>query len=159
IHTARIQPGPSRYRRTGPCCGFGGAAWTSWCSVVSVTSPLRGQELDEGVELLVGDARERRHDVLRIPRLHVTIRIDDRLLDELVERLVRRLRVLRKLVEIRADLAGRAGGLEGVASRTLVLLEDGGACSVAVRGAHRARLLVQPGVEGGRLHDDRGRPH
>src|SRR5581483_4322518 len=121
IHAARIQPAWKSSRNAVPRGRLGGAACVWWSAVVDVTassSPLLAgldQILDERVELVLRQARERRHHVLRVARLRVRIRVDDRRPDECLERLLRLGRVLRQLVEVGADLGGRAGGGERVA--------------------------------------------
>src|SRR5579864_4014396 len=83
------------------------------------------QILDERVELRLRQARERRHHVLREAGLHVGVRVDDRGVDELLERLLRLGGPLRQRVEVGADLAGRARGGERVAGAARLVLEDG----------------------------------
>src|SRR5947209_19560536 len=82
----------------------------------------------EGVELLLRDrlAEGRGHDVLRVAGRDVCVRVGDRRPDERRERLLRALRLGRQLVEVRADLAGRARRAERVAGRPPVVLEDRG---------------------------------
>src|SRR4051812_9965729 len=128
IQAPRRSPGPRSSRRQPPV-GLG-ACWRSWAAAVVVT--LRSflllvtrflrrldEERDEGVELRL---RQRlpecpRHDVLLVAGLGVGVRVDDRLVDERPERLVRRLCVRDEVVEVRPDLARRVGGAQRVAAR------------------------------------------
>src|SRR5215471_18955843 len=97
IQSARRRP--ARVSRRQPPPAAGGACWTSWVAAVVVTfwsSLLRllarlDQEPHQGVQLRLRErlAEVRRHEVLGIPRLDVRIRVDDRLVDERGERLVR----------------------------------------------------------------------
>ena len=71
------------------------------------------QELDEGVELGLGQAREGGMTSLGKPGCDVGVRVDDRLSDEVLERLARLLRVRRELIEVRARPSrSRSAGLK-----------------------------------------------
>src|SRR5919198_5707326 len=84
-----------------------------------------GEIGDERVELVLRDRRPEavRHDAPREARLDVGVRVDDRLPDELLQRLAGPLRLLRKLVQVGPDLPRRAGGLERVAAVAAVARE------------------------------------
>src|SRR6476646_11894571 len=147
IQNARIHPAPRRCRRHLPWVGLG-AWWTSWPVTVVVTLGsslllLGGldEELPEGVELrLRARLPERlRHHALRVAGLHVGVRVDDRLVDESGERLLRLLRVRDEVVEVRPDLARRAGGAQRVAARAAVRIEDREAGRRGRRGGRRGR--------------------
>src|SRR5437667_73125 len=94
IQAARIQPAPRSSRRAVLRVGGVGAC-TSWPGTVEVTCSASSllarldQVLHQRVELLLRQARERRHDVLRVALLRVRARVDDRLADEGAERLAR----------------------------------------------------------------------
>src|SRR5437667_81275 len=93
IQAARIQPAPRSSRLALPRGGAG--ACTSWSAVTAVTSsdsPLLArldQVLDERVQLRLRQRRAEglRHHVLRVSRLDVGVRVDDRLPRERLERL------------------------------------------------------------------------
>src|SRR5439155_3698936 len=75
IQAARIQPAPRSSRRAVLRVGVG--ACTSWPGTVEVTCSASSlfarldQVLHQRVELLLRQARERRHDVLRVALLRV----------------------------------------------------------------------------------------
>src|SRR6266496_6718473 len=109
IHAARIQPAPRSSRRALPRVGGSGACvrWSAVAAVTSSVSPLLArldQILDERVELVLGQL-EGRHDVLRKALLDIRVRVRDRLLDEVRDRLPGALGIRRQLVEIGPDLA------------------------------------------------------
>src|SRR6478609_3947464 len=93
-----------------------GAWCVSWAAAVVVTpeSSLRtpllfsrlDEERDERAEVALRDRRAEvgGHQAFRVSGLHVGARIDDRLLHERRERLLRLLRVRHELVEVRPDL-------------------------------------------------------
>src|SRR5215467_11368928 len=115
IQAPRRSPGPRNSRRTPPPVGLG-AWWISWAVAVVIFSLVSGslatrflgrldEERHERVELLLREQMPEvlRHEVLRVTGLNVRIRVDDRLVDERLERLVRLLRVRDELVEVRPD--------------------------------------------------------
>ena len=114
IHGTRSQPGARSRRqplgrRRAPARGL--AVLVDGRSLRSLLAPRRRGRLTSGVELRLGQARERRrHHALRVARLDVGVRVHDRLPDERLERLARLLRLGRELIEVGADLPGRAGG-------------------------------------------------
>src|SRR5205807_4298388 len=133
IHAARKNPA-RKSRRQPPLVGVG-AWWRSWpvAVVVNAGSSLRARVLgrldEEGherVELRLRNRLPERlgHHALRVAGLDVRVRVDDRLVDERLERLVRLLRVHDELVEIRPDGAGRVRGRERMAARAAVRVED-----------------------------------
>src|SRR5206468_4266588 len=78
----------------------------------------------EGGDVACRQLLERRHDTLGIALLDVRVRIDDRLVHELGQWLVRSFRVGRELVEVRADLPGGCCGLIRVAATATVRREE-----------------------------------
>src|SRR5258706_9014039 len=124
----------------------------SWSTVVAVTlsdSPLLAradQILDERVQLLLGErlAERGRHHIRMEPLGDVLVGIDDRIAYECVERLVRRLRLGRQLVEVGAYLSGGAGRGQRVACTARVVLEDGCSGYAGVGRRHGFRLVRQP---------------
>src|ERR1700756_5209259 len=105
IHAPRRSPGPSSSRRTPPV-GPVAAVVVKLCSSL-LTGLLSGlhEERDEPVELRLRDplAEVLGHDALRIARLDVGVRVDDRLVNERLERLLRLLRERHELVEVGPD--------------------------------------------------------
>src|SRR5438552_5002236 len=128
IHAPRRSPAPRRSRRRR-LLGGDGAWWRSW--LVSAVVVTRGSSLLAGLLTRLDEERHQRgelrlrqrrperlrHDALRIPGLNVRVRVDDRLVDERGERLVRLLRVRDELVQIRPDRPRRLCCGERVAAR------------------------------------------
>src|SRR5262249_3816521 len=122
--TQRTRSHPGRVQRRSPL-GGGAWAWVAWVTVVTLLG-LRREVLHGLVELGRRDQRPevRRHHVRLVAGRDVGVGRHDRLLDEVRERAAVSLRrLLLELVQIRTDLAARAGGSERVAAAAAELLE------------------------------------